>query len=345
MRGTERRLAATNLSLRLAFHAEQPIRNPGGNRRTNRRFDSPGENVAGNERPSPRPGNTLTSRDCDPCTVTRGSAQPAPSVLFWFPLPQAAVQSGQPPEGPQRAALWFPRPRQDVAQSMQPLGHTRSNGAKQSHKIMGSRSRDHVRRDNHPRPSLRTITGDHHLGNALAVPIWNQPRRFIGKPGSPAAAHCRWRPAAFFCHRRSLPTWLIDLDAHPPRSEMCGHQPTGFFARVADQVSPAPGEQTLKQGAIRGGARSLRRNGSSDPERPGLKSFGKLQRVHEACLRGPCGRGDFAVQPAAFRATRKKAIADQLRFESYPCGNICQFKSHREYRLPHGIPSTPFFRS
>ena len=49
---------------------------------------------------------------------------------------------------------------------------------------------------------------------------------------------------------------------------------------------------------------------------------------------------ELSVQPAAFRATRKKAIADQLRHESYPYRDICQFKTQWEYRLPEGISSS-----
>lgn len=69
-----------------------------------------------------------------------------------------------------------------------------------------------------------------------------------------------------------------------------------------------------------------------DPERWKSRCFGKRQRVLEASLREPCGSGN-RIQPAAFRATRKKVIADQLRFESYPYRNNCQSKTRREYRL------------
>ena len=100
-------------------------------------------------------------------------------------------------------------------------------------------------------------------------------------------------------------------------------------------------------------SRSIERRATDqkyDPERVGSRCFGKRQRVLEASLREPCGSGN-RIQPAAFRATRKKVIADQLRFESYPYRNNCQSKTRREYRLdarfrqaPSSGKSRPRFR-
>ena len=61
-------------------------------------------------------------------------------------------------------------------------------------------------------------------------------------------------------------------------------------------------------------SRSIERRATDqkyDPERWKSRCFGKRQRVLEASLREPCGNRN-RIQPAAFRATRKKVIADQF---------------------------------
>lgn len=90
-------------------------------------------------------------------------------------------------------------------------------------------------------------------------------------------------------------------------------------------------------------SRSIERRAADqkyDPERWKSRCFGKRQRVLEASLRKPCGNRN-RIQPAAFRATRKKVIADQLRFESYPYRNNCQSKTRREYRLAPRFRQAP----